>query len=73
MRGDSSVPTRQIHAYFNLGAAPAPFPVEQSASRILLSTESPRYGGLDASAMVPGHILAPYECVVLKPVDEENQ
>jgi maltooligosyltrehalose trehalohydrolase len=73
VRGDSTQPTRQIHAYFNLGAAPAPCPVEQFASRILLSTESPRYGGQDASAMVPGHILAPYECVVLKPVDEEDQ
>lgn len=65
VRGDPAHPARQIVVRFNLGPTEIPLPAERVANRsVLLSTESPRYGGTKIAGIPPAS-LSPFEGLVL--------
>lgn len=68
MRGDPAHPRQQIHVYFNLGPTEASGTWDPSTLGPLLSTEASRYGGRGESTTLGG-TLAPFECLILQPVE----
>lgn len=73
VRGDPSHFTQQVNVFFNLGPTATPLPADQTAnSSLLLSTESPCYCGTLTKAMTLGTTLAPFECIVLRPIEEQR-
>ncbi len=73
-RGRPSQPAETITAWFNLGSAATALPDEPAANRpLLLRTEEPRYGGAAAAVPLEETTLAPFECIVLGPIQEERR
>jgi maltooligosyltrehalose trehalohydrolase len=68
VRGAPTQPSRQLHAYFNLGPIEASGTWEPSTQGPLLSTEAIRYGGRGETTTL-GSTLAPFECLVLHPLE----
>lgn len=68
LRGDPAQPSGRIHVYFNLGPIEASATWDPSTLGPLLSTEAARYGGRGETSTLGG-TLAPFECLVLHPVE----